>query len=130
LSWQQPQRRQKQEQSHHRRKSLAAGRGTECAWAAAATKNCSLRDKFRSLTSRFGGKKAPALVAMSHVKLMLIYHVLETRQPFEDRKAPLLGESQKQRLIRHHIRRLGKLGVAIPRTAFLPVAHQSSASSE
>jgi len=96
------------------------GAVTECAWAAAATKNCSLRDKFWSLTSRFGGKKAPALVAVSHVLLMLIYHVLETRQPFEDRKAPLLGESQKQRLIRHHIRRLGKLGVAIPRLVCRP----------
>jgi len=32
---------------------------TECAWAASATKNSSLRDKFWRVTSRSGGQKAP-----------------------------------------------------------------------
>lgn len=95
---------------------------TECAWAAAATKNCSLKDKFWRVTSRSGGKKAPALIAVSHGMLTLIYHVLQTHQPFEDRKAPPLGEPHKQRMIRHHIRRLGKLGVAIPRIVYQPPA--------
>jgi hypothetical protein len=53
--------------------------------------------------------------------LTLIYRVLETQQPFQDRKAPPLGELQKQRMIRHHIRRLGKLGIAIPRVAHVPL---------
>ena len=93
---------------------------TECAWAAAATKNCSLKDKFWRVTSRAGGKKAPALIAVSHVMLTLIYQVLQTHQPFEDRKLPPLGEPHKQRMIRHHVRRLGKLGVAIPRIVYQP----------
>jgi transposase len=98
---------------------------TECAWAAAATKNCFLKDKFWSLTSRSGGHKAPALVAVAHVMLILIYQVLETQQPFESRQAPPLGEPHRQRMIRHHIRRLGKLGLSVrcaPATTPLKVA--------
>jgi transposase len=97
---------------------------TECAWAAAATNNCSLQDKFWRVTSRSGGQKAPALIAVAQVMLTLIYHVLENQQPFQDRKAPPLGELQKQRMIRHPIRRWGKLGVAIPRLAYVPAAVQ------
>lgn len=103
---------------------------TECAWAAAATKNCSLQDKFWRVASRSGGQKAPALIAVAHLMLTLIYHVLESQQPFQDRNVPPLGELQKQRMIRHHIRRLGKLGIAIPRVAYLPAAAQPSTSMD
>jgi transposase len=99
---------------------------TECAWAAAATKNCFLKDKFWRLTSRSGGHKAPALIAVAHVMLMLLYQVLETHQPFNDRQLPPLGERQKQRMIRHHMRRLGKLGISIHRIASVP-AHALNA---
>jgi len=103
---------------------------TECAWAAAATKNSSLRDKFWRVASRSGGHKAPALIAVAHVMLMLIHRTLETRQPFQDRKAPPLGEPQKQRMIRHHIRRLGKLGIAIHRLSSGPAATQPLTSAD
>jgi transposase len=99
---------------------------TECAWAAAATKNCFLKDKFWRLTSRSGGHKAPALIAVAHVMLMLLYQVLETHQPFNDRQLPPLGERQKQRMIRHHMRRLAKLGISIHRIASVP-AHALNA---
>jgi transposase len=99
---------------------------TECAWAAAATKNCFLKDKFWRLTSRSGGHKAPALIAVAHVMLILLYQVLETHQPFNDRQLPPLGERQKQRMIRHHMRRLGKLGISIHRIASVP-AHAPNA---
>ena len=103
---------------------------TECAWAAASTKNCSLQDKFWRVTSRSGGQKAPALIAVAHVMLHLIYRVLETRQPFEDRKAPPLGEAQRQRMIRHHVRRLGKLGIAIHRVAAIPAPDHPTTSTD
>ena len=93
---------------------------TECAWAAASTKNCSLQDKFWRVAGRSGGQKAPALIAVAHLMLTLLYRVLDTQQPFQDRKAPPLSEPQRQRMIRHHIRRLGKLGIAIPRVAYVP----------
>ena len=103
---------------------------TECAWAAAATKNSSLRDKFWRVTSRSGGHKAPALIAVAHVMLMLIHRTLETRQPFEDHKAAPLGEQQKQRMIRHHIRRLGKLGIAVHRISSVPATAQPITSTD
>lgn len=86
---------------------------TECAWAAAAKKNCFLKDKFWRITARSGGKKPPALVAVAHTMLRLIYQVLSTGQPYGDKEAPPLDEGQKQRMIRHHLRRLGKLGVRV-----------------
>jgi len=87
---------------------------TECAWAAAAKKNCFIKEKFWRITSKSKGKKAPAVVAVAHTLLVLIYQVLRTHQPFQDRQAPPLDERQRQRLIRHHIRRLGKLGISVP----------------
>src|SRR5438034_9190869 len=40
---------------------------TECAGAAAAKKNCFIKDKFWRITSKSGGKKAPAIVAIAHI---------------------------------------------------------------
>jgi transposase len=93
---------------------------TECAWAAAATKNCFLKDKFWRIVSRNGGHKGSALIATAHTMLVLIYHVLRTGEPYKDKQAPPLNEQQKQRLIHHHFNRLGKLGIAIPRTVRVP----------
>jgi len=50
---------------------------------------------------------------VAHLLLLLAYQVLSTQKPFEDRMAPPLDERQKERMIRHHIRRLGKLGIAV-----------------
>jgi transposase len=85
---------------------------TECAWAAANTKGCFLKEKFWRITTKHGGKKPPAVVAVSHVVLILVYQVLLTGKPYQERGTPILDEHQRQRIIRHHIRRLGKLGVA------------------
>jgi transposase len=90
---------------------------TECAWAAAAKKDCFLKGKFWRIVTKSGGEKAPAIIAVAHTLLVLVYQVLQTKRPFEDRTAPPLDERQKQRLIRHHIRRLGKLGISIQAVA-------------
>lgn len=86
---------------------------TECAWAAANTKGCFLKDKFGRIKAKHGGKKPPAIMAVAHVLLILIYKVLLTGIPYQERGAPLITEQQRKRLIRHHIRRLGKLGIAV-----------------
>ena len=83
---------------------------TECAWAAANTKGYFLKEKFWRITSRHGGKKPPAVVAVA--QLQLVYQVLRTGQPYHERDAPPLTENQRHRIIRHHLRRLGKLGMA------------------
>ena len=85
---------------------------TEGAWAAASKKGCFLKDKFWRITTKHGGKKAPALVAVAHSLLILIYQTLRTGQVYQERNVPLMSEHQRQRLVRHHIRRLGKLGIA------------------
>jgi transposase len=89
---------------------------TECAWAAAATKDCFLKDKFWRLAGKAQGGKKTALIAVAHTLLLLIHHVLQTGEPFQQRHSPGLAERQKQKMIQHHIRRLGKLGISIPRS--------------
>ncbi len=86
---------------------------TECAWAAAAKKNCFLKEKFWRITTKSRGKKNSALLAVAHTILQLVYEVLRTGQPYRDRQAPALSGQQKDRLICHHVRRLGKLGVRV-----------------
>lgn len=98
---------------------------TECAWAAAAKKNCFIRDKFWRITTKSEGKKNKALIAVAHTVLQLVYEVLRTGQPYQDRQAPPLAEPHKQRLIRHHVRRLGKLGVRIRSSPSTPATPSS-----
>lgn len=86
---------------------------TECAWAAAAKKDCFLKEEFRRITASHGGKKAPAVVAVGHTLLRLVHNVLSSKQPYQERGKPEPSPCQKERLIRHHIRRLGKLGLHV-----------------
>ena len=82
----------------------------ECAWAASNTKDCFLRERFRRMAAR--GKKR-ALVATAHTLLILVYRVLSTGQEYREQGATELNEVRRRRLIRHHVRRLGKLGIAV-----------------
>jgi transposase len=93
---------------------------TECAWAVAAGKNCFLKEKFWRIASKSSGKKKAALMAVAHNVLVLIYGVLQTLEPYQEQNLPAMSDEQKQRLIRHHFRRLGRLGVAIPRYLAAP----------
>ncbi|HET7891035.1 MAG TPA: transposase [Candidatus Sulfotelmatobacter sp.] len=90
---------------------------TECAWAAAAKKNCFLRDRFWRIAGKKNqpGAKPRAVLAVAHTLLLLVYDVLRTGRPYQERSAAPLTDVQKQRMIRHHVRRLGKLGISIPR---------------
>lgn len=102
---------------------------TECAQAGAKKKGCFLKDKFWRIVTKSGGKKGPAVVAVAHTLLLLAYQVLSTGKPYQDQQAPALEPQQQLRMIRHHLRRLGKLGVAVgsPRQAPL-CAHKSGAN--
>jgi transposase len=85
---------------------------TECAWAVSTKKNGALKEKFWRLSAK-KQHKTPAVVAVAHVLLVLVYQVLRTKRPYQERGVPMLNEKQKNRLIRHHIRRLGKLGITV-----------------
>lgn len=82
----------------------------ECAWAASKKKDCFLKERYWRLAA--GGKKR-ALVAIAHAILVLVYRSLSTGQVYQERAAPEVDPRKRQRLIRHHVRRLGRLGVAV-----------------
>ncbi len=86
---------------------------TECAWAAAAKKDHFLKEKFWRIAGKSGGNKQRALMAIAHTEVILIYQVLKSGQPYQDRQPLVPDERQRERIIRHHIRRLGKLGVTV-----------------
>ena len=56
--------------------------------------------------------------------------VLATGQPYHDKRGPALDPQQKERIIRHHIRRLGKLGVAVYRPLPAPNHPHKGAASK
>jgi transposase len=92
---------------------------TECAWGASSKKNCFVRGKFWRLATK-KHRKPPALMAIAHTLLVLSYQVLQTGQAYQERGQPVLDEKQKNRLICHHLRRLGKLGVRVRSLALDP----------
>jgi transposase len=83
----------------------------ECAWAAAARKDCYLKERFQRWCARKGRK--PALIAVAHALAVMIHRTLRTGLPWQEPNRPLAEERKRQRLIRHHVRRLGKLGIAV-----------------
>ncbi len=80
----------------------------ECAWAASVKKDCFLRERFWRLAV---GNKKRALIAIAHALLILIYNALAAGEPYHERGTVELDEAKRRRLIRHHIRRLGRLGI-------------------
>jgi hypothetical protein len=76
-----------------------------------------LKEKFWRITTKSRGKKNSALLAVAYTILQLVYQVLRTGQPYLDRQAPALCGQQKDRLIRHHVRRLGNLRSEFIRSA-------------
>jgi hypothetical protein len=77
----------------------------------------------------FGGMTAKecSLVGVAHSLLTLIYQVLRSGQPYQERGLPVLDQRQKDRIIRHHIRRLGRLGIRVRSTTpSIPTRRKSS----
>lgn len=74
----------------------------EAAWAASHTKNTYLAAQYHRLARRIGKKKA--LVAVGHSILIIVYHVLSRRSPYQELGANYFQrqntEEQKNRLIR------------------------------
>jgi len=84
----------------------------ECSWAAARQKNCFLKEKYWRFKTK-GKHSAAAITAISHTLLLLLYRVLTTQEPYQEKGLPPLDDRTRQRLIRHHLRRLGVLGVSV-----------------
>ena len=88
---------------------------TESAWGVSRMKDGHLREKFWRIASRGEPKRSRpiAVVAIGHDLLTLAYFVLLRGTPYEEKRGSPMSEEQKQRLIRHHVRRLGKLGIRL-----------------
>ena len=88
---------------------------TQSAWAVSMMKTGHLRDKFWRIAAKGPPQRSRpiAVVAIAHDLLKLAYFVMQRGTPYEERRGQPMTEEQKQRLIRHHIRRLGKLGVPV-----------------
>jgi len=99
----------------------------ECAWAAASKKDCHLKERFRKLSVK--GRK-PALIAVAHDLAVIIHRTLATGIPYREPDQPPPDERKRQRLIRHYVRRLGKLGIAVhPLRPESATHHNSSAGT-
>jgi transposase len=85
---------------------------TQCAWSASRTKGSAFQAKYESLKPKIGHKRA--LVAVAHLLTHAIYYVLSRGEEYRETKAKELNEIQRQRIIRHHTRRLRRLGCWLP----------------
>jgi transposase len=87
----------------------------ECAWSSSHRKNSQMQHRYQRLQPRKGHKRA--IVAVAHALVQAVYYVLSTRQPFVDTAEPPRTCAAVHRLIRHHTRRLRKLGCWLQNTA-------------
>jgi transposase len=83
---------------------------TQCAWAVAHSKEGPLRETFWKLAA--GGAKKKAVLATAHAQLRLVYQVLSTGQPHSQLQSAPHDETHRLRMIRHHVRCLGRLGIS------------------
>jgi transposase len=87
---------------------------SEVAWANARNPTTYLGAQFRRLAHRRGVYKA--LVAVAHSVLVIVYHVLTTKQPYHELGADYFDHLHHPQLERHHVRRLEQLGYTVSLT--------------
>lgn len=80
----------------------------ECAWAASRTKGSAFQVRYNRLKPKIGHQRA--LVAVAHSLVKAIHYVLASGKVYQEASAEPLTEIQRQRMIRHHTRRLRRLG--------------------
>jgi transposase len=86
----------------------------EVAWAISHTKNNYLSAQYHRIARRRGKQKA--IVAVSHSVLVILYHVLREKKPYQDLGADYFAKLDTSRQERHHIRQLEQLGYTVTLT--------------
>jgi transposase len=81
---------------------------TQAAWAASRTKNTYLGAKYRALIPRKGKKRA--IIAIGRKMLVISYHILKSRIPFNELGIDFLDKLEPERKARYHEKRLEELG--------------------
>jgi transposase len=106
-------------QSGGKRAAAGIGKGNnwlkstlvEAAWAATRCKGSYYGSLYRRLKARRGPKKA--IVAVAHAMLHAIWHMLTKKNEHCDLGADYFDRLNKDRLRRHHLRRLTQLGLEV-----------------
>jgi transposase len=93
---------------------------TQCAWAASHTKATYLSSQYRRLASRRGKKKA--LIAVGRSILTIIWEMLSAREDYKDLGPDWFLRIQPERLQKHHVKALEKLGYRVTLEARSPAA--------
>src|SRR5262249_4183911 len=83
----------------------------EAAWGSIKHRDTSFAAQFHRLARRRGRQKAA--VAVAHSLLVVIYHVLRDRRPYQELGAGYVDTLDAARIERHHVRRLEQLGYAV-----------------
>jgi transposase len=83
----------------------------EAAWAASHTKNTYLTAQYRRLARRIGKKKA--LVALGHSILVIVYHVLSRKTPYQELGGNYFEHQNEQAQKSRLIRKLEALGLKV-----------------
>lgn len=81
------------------------------AWAATHTKGTYLAAQYHRLVKRKGRKKA--LVAVAHSLLVIIYHVLQRKQSYQELGGNYFDKLQSDTRCRHLVRQLESLGMKV-----------------
>jgi len=76
------------------------------------TKDTYLAARFRRLAARKGKKRA--IVAVAHIILVSVYHMLNNKQPYRKLGANFLDRRHADQVKRYLLKRLERLGVVVP----------------
>jgi transposase len=87
---------------------------SECAWAAARSKETYLAAQFKRLARRRGIYKA--IVAVAHSLLVIIYHVVQRGEAYRELGGDYFAQIDSRRAERYHINRLTALGYQVTLT--------------
>jgi len=60
--------------------------------------------------------KQTAVVAVSHSVLVILYHLLRDKKPYNDLGSEYFDQLDTARIQRHHVRRLEQLGYSVTLT--------------
>lgn len=84
---------------------------SEAAWSASRSKDSYLGAQYRRLVARRGKKRA--LLAVAHSMLVIIYHLLKEDLEYHELGADYFDRLAPERLQRHLVKRLEKLGYQV-----------------
>lgn len=83
----------------------------EAAWAASHTKHTYLAAQFRRLATRRGVKRAT--MAVAHTILVIAYHMLKNRRPYQELGGDYFDRLRGDGLKRYYVKRLQQLGLNV-----------------